>query len=190
MTVGDGREKPNDGGVATATESYNQANPKEQEGNGNGQGGKSGNIQDDGVNATVIPAQAETDVDGLVLSCQCNCNCPLEGSTSLSVSKEDLTLHGKRHVLHGGLEHVDGVSDGPKDNRTRPKWTRLARMTDGQDSSSISEPNMILGKRGTQQRDENSGAEAEERMCKRENMQDDDFESKAVGVHEHPYRAQ
>ena len=50
----------------------------------------------------------------------CKCDCFLVGSTSLSVSKEDPTLHGRRHVMHGGLEHVDGVSDGPKDNKTRP----------------------------------------------------------------------
>ena len=58
------------------------------------------------------------DGDGLASSCKCDCS--LVGSTSLSVSKEDLTLHGRRHVMHGGLEHVDGVSDGPKDNKTRP----------------------------------------------------------------------
>lgn len=62
-------------------------------------------------------------------------------------------------------------------------------MTDGHDSSSKSEPNMLLGKRGVQQCDENSGAEVEERTSKCEKMQVDGFESKAAGVHEHPCRA-
>ena len=49
---------------------------------------------------------------------------------------------------------------------------------------------MLLGKRGVQQCDENSGAEVEERTSKCEKMQVDGFESKAAGVHEHPCRAQ
>uniref|UniRef100_A0A7N2L4A2 DUF4283 domain-containing protein n=1 Tax=Quercus lobata TaxID=97700 RepID=A0A7N2L4A2_QUELO len=185
--VGDGGEKL-DGDGAEAADSYNQANPKVQEGNGNGQGGKSGNSHDDGVNDTEISVQVETGVDGLEQSCERNSN--WEGSMSLSGSKEDSTLHGKRQVMHGGLEHVEGVSDGPKDIKTRPKWTRLARMTDGRDSSCIIESNVLLGKRKAQQRDENRGEETEERTSKREKMQVDGLESKTAGVHEHPCRAQ
>ena len=186
-TVGDGGEKL-DGDRAEAADSYNQANPKVQEGNGNAQGGKPGNSHDDGVNDTGISAQVETGVDGLEQSCERNSN--WEGGMSLSASKEDSTLHGKRHVMQGGLEHVEGVSDGPKDIKIRPKWTRLARMTDGQDSSCIIESNVLLGKRRAQQRDENRGEETEERTSKREKMQVDGLESKTAGVHEHPCRAQ
>nr|POE83263.1 cysteine-rich receptor-like protein kinase 29 [Quercus suber] len=161
--VGEGREKLGGDGVAAAV-SYNQANPKEQECNGNGQGDNLGNIQDKGINVNVISAHVETDVEGLAPSCMRNCS--LEGSMSINASKVDLTLHGKGHVIHGKLEHVDGVNDGIKDIKTRPKWTRLARMTDGHDSSSMSEPNTLLGKRGVQQREEHIGAEAEERTSK------------------------
>ena len=121
-------------------------------------------------------------------SCERNNN--WEGNMSVNASKEDKTLHEKRHVMQGGLEHVEGVSDGPKDFKTRPKWTRLARMTDGHDSSSIIESNVLLGKRRVQQRDENRGEETEERTSKREKMQVDGLDSKTAGVHEHPCRAQ
>lgn len=54
--------------------------------------------------------------------------------------------------MHVGPEHVeDGVSDGLKETKLKPKLTRLARMTDGRESLSISEPTMILGKHGMQQ---------------------------------------
>ena len=49
---------------------------------------------------------------------------------------------------------------------------------------------MILGKRGVQQREENCGAEVEERTSKREKVQVDGHECKAAGVHEHPCQAQ
>lgn len=67
-------------------------------------------------------------------------------------NNEDPTLHEKRHVMHVGPEHVeDGVSDGLKETKLKPKLTRLARMTDGRESLRISEPTMILGKHGMQQ---------------------------------------
>ena len=110
--VDDGRVKLN-GERATAAESYNHANPKEQEGNGNGQNSKSGKVKEDGVNNARISTHVEMNMDGLASGCKCNSS--LEGSLILNMNKEDPTLHGKRHVIHGGLEHVeDGVSDGPK----------------------------------------------------------------------------
>ena len=63
-------------------------------------------------------------------------------------------------------------------------------MIDGQESLSMSEPIMILGKRGVQQREENCGVEVEERTSKREKVQVDGHECKAAGVHEHPCQAQ
>ena len=63
-------------------------------------------------------------------------------------------------------------------------------MIDGQESLSMSELIMILGKRGVQQREENCGAEVEERTSKHEKVQVDGHECKATGVHEHPCQAQ
>ena len=110
--VDDGRVKLN-GERAAAAKSYNHANPKEQEGNGNGQNSKSGKVKEDGVNNAMISTHVETNMDGLASGCKCNSS--LEGSLILNMNNEDPMLHGKRHVIHGGLEHMeDGVSDGPK----------------------------------------------------------------------------
>lgn len=85
--------------------------------------------------------------------------------------------------------HVEGMGlDGPKTSKTRPAWTRLGRMVNGEGNSSPDEAATVLGKRSLYQEGMEVSLELEDHLRKREKIQVD-LEA-TVGVPEHPCRSQ
>ena len=78
------------------------------------------------------------------------------------------------------------VSNGPKGTKLKPTWTRIARVSEGNKKSGLTEPNTILGKRGVQLIEVDSEAELGGQMSQREKIQEDDLINKATGVQDHP----
>ena len=147
--VEDGCMKTNVQGEA-AVDSFNLANPSEQEGNGKGNTSKSRDIQEVGFNGAEIVVNVEIDMDWLASGCKGNRS--LEYRLKTNMTKENLMLHAEKNVLNMGSdssEHVeDKVSVGPNESKIKPTWTRLAHMIEGYKNSTLVEPNMILGKQG------------------------------------------
>ena len=208
--------KPNGLGRAAAN-NHNGVNPSEQEGNGKGNNGKARNNKEAGVNGGEISEQVETDMDWLSTG-NMSINY-LRRNPKSNRFNEELLLHDSRSVVHevrnvtheetnvmheerivrheeknvgpGEGEHVEEkVNNGPKGTKLKPTWTRIARVSEGNKKSGLTEPNMILGKRGVQLIEVDSEADLGGQMSKREKIQEDDLINKAVGVQDHPCRAQ
>lgn len=212
-TVDDeGSAKYNGQGKAAA-DSHDYENPSEQEGNEQGKNGKSGNIQEAGVNGVEISAHVVTDMDWLSSSCKGNISLwcspkpnrnneelmPHEKSNVMHeewnesheernvMNEERKGVHEEQHVMHRESEHaVEKVSDGPKVTKLKSTWTRLARVSEENKKSGPIKPNTILGKRGVQHTEVDSETDSGGQMSKREKLQEDVHNCKAVGVQDHP----
>lgn len=82
------------------------------------------------------------------------------------------------------------VSNEPKGTKLKPTWTRIARVSEGNKKSRLTEPNTILGKRGVQLIEVDSEVDLGGQTSKHEKIQEDDLISKAARVQDHAYRAQ
>ena len=172
-------------GKATAEE-VDHANPSATEIREKGKSDNSGNAWEDGDCAPVFTGRDETYME-------------LIPTDLMDGSREIMSIHEEVHVgLNSKDEgnvfshesvHVEGMElNGPKTSKTRPTWTRLARMAYGEGNSSPTEAATMLGKRGLYQEGMDVVSELEFHLRKREKIQVDPKET--AGVLEHPYRSQ
>ena len=171
---------------AAAAEGVNNVNPSLTVISEKGKSDKSGNAHEDGDYVPGFKGRAATNME-------------LTPTALMDDSKEVGPIHEEVHVglnskdegnasLHGTV-HVEGMGlNGPKISKTRPTWTRLARMDFGEGNSSPAEVATVLGKRGSFQEEMDGGSESEVHLRKREKIQINPEET--TGVLEHPCRSQ
>ena len=175
-------------GQGVAAEEQNKENPRDHEEAEKGDGGNPGTVTDCVINVPEIMEGIDMVMEGKDSDCMGNSSQNLI-HINIGVKGGD-GVHVQSNVTKEGKVNVENREcDGPKNLKNKPTWTRLACMVDGQDVLT-QQSSVKLGKRGLSQWDEQSITEEEGHTRKHEKLHGGETEKRAVGVRDHPRRAQ